>query len=120
MQIQFDYAKWLVATLVAAHSAALYFVATHVPAFPRSFCTPYVFGLVLTLISGLLSWTNAAVYVNLMESWTDPFMLSDDTRWPKESSSHKFWVTTTTFATLASGVLSGICLVWGAISFEAR
>jgi hypothetical protein len=90
--IQGDYGKWLIARLSLIHSAALYAIA--VGQFHRTSGAylPFLTGLVLTLLSGSMTWTNFTLGSRLMENWIDPFMLSDDVRWPKLEGPLKFWV----------------------------
>ena len=117
-QTQADYGKWLIATLSVIHSAAIYALATlHSPVPPRYVFVPFVIGLLLTLSSGLCSWSNFTFAIRLLEGWTDPAMLLDDARWPTIPPRLGFWISATMVAAIVTGVASALCILWGAWLF---
>ena len=113
---QADYGKWLMATLSLVHTGALYTIATeHLGKGVADAYLPPLVGLLLTLISALLIWTNFTLAISLMEKWTDPAMLSDDAHWPKSERPYKFWIPATMALAVVTGIASGGCIVWTAI-----
>jgi hypothetical protein len=115
MQLQADYGKWLVATLAAVHSAAIYAIATHTPPFPRPLLLPFMVGIALTLVSGLCTWANFTIAIRLLEGWTDPASLMDDARYPTKPKGLIAWsIPVTMVGALISGISSGGCILWGA------
>jgi hypothetical protein len=113
--IQADYGKWLIATLSVIHTGALYAIATaHLASNVKGAYAPFLVGQLLVLASGLSTWTNFSLVMSLMEDWTDPFMLTDDARWPKLDGPFKFWIPATMVISIVAGVLSALCLLWGA------
>jgi hypothetical protein len=118
--VQADYGKWLIATLSVIHTGALYAIATaHLAQNVKGAYVPFLVGQILVLFSGLSTWINFSLVMSLMEDWTDPFMLTDDARWPKLEGSLKFWIPTTMVTSLAAGVFSALCFVWGVLTLAS-
>lgn len=116
--VQADYGKWLIATLSVIHSAAIYAVATS----PRlesshTLIVPFVVGLLLTLTSGLFTWTNFTILIALYQSWVEPAMLRDDAYWPTSSCFYKISVPATMVLALITGIGAATCILWGAYLF---
>jgi hypothetical protein len=114
--VQADYGKWLIATLSLIHTGALYAIASdHLGSNIRNSFVPPLFGILLTLTSAFFAWVNFSLGVRLMESWTDPKMLSDDARWPKVEGALKFWIPATMALSVGTGIAAGACIIWTAI-----
>jgi hypothetical protein len=116
-QLQGDYGKWLIASLLLVHTAALYALITTdgVRSVLGTFALWwFVGGLFLALLCGLVTWWNWELHVGLTERWANVNMLTSPTDWPKNEPSTDFWIKLTFWLSLVLGLLSAFALLGGA------
>lgn len=116
-QVHADYGKWLLVTITTTHLAAIYLLSQ--PAVPtvirehqRSYW-PFVIGLCLALICGLITWLNWSLSAVAYNNWMQPDMLINSKSWPTTGRRLKFWLPITFYLPLAIGAISACCIPWG-------
>lgn len=114
--IQAEYGKWLIATLSLLHGAALYALASgHLEQAPRAVSLAFLFGLILTMISGFATWINFSL--NAGEAWrkANVMMLFDRSSIPPEDESKNCQIALSLYAAVITGILSLLLFVVGVI-----
>jgi hypothetical protein len=117
--IQADYGKWLIVTVTSVHLAGLYLVSqasvpVEIRTNPSSFW-PFIIGVCLILIAGLITWANWSMAAGVYSEWMRPSMLDDPKSWPTNVTDYRRWLIPFCFwASLAFGIASAICIPVGA------
>jgi hypothetical protein len=119
-QLQADYGKWLISSLLFLHSAAIGGLAFKLESLKQVVDSLwwFVIGILLALLSGLMSWWNFTLNDNAMQRLADHRMLTDPKYWPTTSPYQRLIWFTLVMA-LVSGISSAACLVAGS-AFVAR
>ncbi len=118
MQLQGDYGKWLVASLLLTHGGAFVFLAQGEEFGQRILAAIHwwlVAGLFLALITGFVTWLNWSLHWRVFDETTSPDMIYDTERWPKD---HKLdpWIDRTFYGAIVFGLLSAGCIFGAAIA----
>lgn len=115
-QLQGDYGKWLVASLLLIHGAAFAFLAQDA-ALSKSILPfvywPLVIGLLSALLCGLTAWINWTLLASMYD--VSAFMVTDNEFWPKFDGKEAWWVTFTFWAALIAGMISAVMILIAAI-----
>jgi hypothetical protein len=117
LSVMSDYGKWLVTSLLILHSGAIAaLVYKNVPGSPLAgaVVAPFAIGVVLSLITGFVSWVNFALNAEKFESWADHRMLTNDDFWPGDP--RKLGTQLTMYGAILVGVASAACWVWGVVA----
>lgn len=117
-QIHADYGKWLLVTITSSHLAAIYIVSQ--PSVPdnvrlsESSYWPFVLGLSLALIAGLVTWINWGIFVGIYTEWMKVGFLVDPGKMPQDVNKRTSWALKLTFlAPIILGLGSAICIPYG-------
>jgi hypothetical protein len=118
MQMQGEYGKWLISSLLFLHGAAiggLLFKVTseHPPAYLSALWW-FVAGILLALASGFATWCNFSFVADQFERWADHRMLIDRTYWPAEQAGNSIDVTR--WVAILCGILSASCILGGSFT----
>ncbi|CAM5766293.1 hypothetical protein LMIY3S_01772 [Labrys miyagiensis] len=88
MQLQGDYGKWLLNTLLILNGGAVIGLAQS-SAFGKSALHEagmwFVGGIVSALACGFVAWVNWSLLAHYYEDWADPHMTFDVERWPRST-----------------------------------
>lgn len=117
-QLQGDYGKWLIASLLLIHGAAVIFLAQDnelsTGVLPQVFWW-HIAGLMLALICGFTVWINWSLHFSLYNS-VDPRMIVSNDFWPTWDARTNGWIGRTHFIAIAVGILSALCIVGASIA----
>jgi hypothetical protein len=117
-QLNADYGRWLIASLLLVHGAAVAFLAQNerlaTTVLPSVFWW-HVAGLILALLCGFLVWANWSFHASIYEAVT-PSMIYDDEHWPKFDDGTGRWITWTHWSGIVAGVLSALCILASALA----
>lgn len=122
-QLQGDYGKWLVASLLLIHGATIAFLAQNERL--ASAVLPLVFwchviGLLLALICGFVTWVNWSLHASAYEEVT-PYMLDGTMdNWPKFEARDFFWIKPTFWIAIVAGLGSAACILVSAIVIYSK
>jgi hypothetical protein len=116
-QLQGDYGKWLIASLLLIHTAALYALITTDAV--RSVLATwalwwFVGGLFLALLCGLVTWWNWELHVAQTIRRANVNMLTNVEFWPADDPSTNWKIDLTYWLSLVLGLLSAFALLGGA------
>ncbi|ATU91998.1 hypothetical protein [Phyllobacterium zundukense] len=114
-QLQGDYGKWLIATLILIHGGALAFIASNerlsMLLLPSTFwCS--IGGVLTALLCGFVTWINWSLHYAFYER-VDPAMLHSGNGWPDYDHPSNKWITITFWAGIGFGLISAFCLLGG-------
>lgn len=116
-QLQGDYGKWLVASLLLIHGVSIWFLAESQELartiLPAVFWW-HVIGLLLALTCGFVAWINWSLHTVLYAP-LDPGMILDTRNWPQADPKKTDQITLTYRLSLVTGVASAICILGAAI-----
>lgn len=117
-QLQGDYGKWLIASLLLVHGAGVLFLVQNEklpPAVVLSIFWWPIAGLMLALVCGFITWINwglnAQLYGPIKAS-----MIYNDEDWPKFDPGTSTWIGRTFRWSIAAGLLSALCILGAAVS----
>lgn len=117
MQLNGDYGKWLTASLLLVHGAAVAFLAQNerlaTAVLPSVFWW-HVTGLLLAFLCGFLVWANWSFHARIYDA-VHPGMIYDDGHWPKFDVGTNRWITWTHWTGIVAGILSALCILGSAI-----
>lgn len=117
MQLNGDYGKWLIASLLLVHGAAIAFLAQSERlsqvVLPHVFWW-HIFGLLAALTCGFLVWINWSLHAKIYDG-VHPGMIYRDDHWPNFDSSTNSWITRTHWTAIGVGIVSAICILGSAI-----
>jgi hypothetical protein len=112
-QLQAEFGKWLVASLLLIHGAAFAFAAQDnelsAIIFKMVFW-PHILGILFALGSGLSAWLNWGFHVSHFVR-IDPRMIYDNQFWPKFESSTNKWIGSTYWASILFGMASALMVL---------
>lgn len=114
LELQGQYGKWLISSLLLANGAAIGYIAGNetlsAKLIPVVFYWPVV-GLFLALASGFSAWMNLGLLFD-MHYEVNPRMLFDDKAWPDHKSDPRNkWVEVTRWSAVLLGIASAACIV---------
>lgn len=117
-QLNADYGRWLIGSLLLVHGAAVAFLAQNerlaATVLPSVFWW-HVAGLLLALLCGFLVWANWSFHAAIYESVSSS-MIYDDKRWPEFDGGTARWITVTHWSGIVAGVLSALCILSSAVA----
>ncbi|MBX9452651.1 MAG: hypothetical protein KL801_12590 [Mesorhizobium sp.] len=117
-QLNADYGRWLIASLLLVHGAAVAFLAQNerlaTTVLPSIFWW-HVAGLLLAFLCGFLVWANWSFHARLYEDAVTPRMIYDDEHWPKFDDGTNSWINRTHFTGIIAGILSALCILGSAV-----
>ncbi|MER9763701.1 MULTISPECIES: hypothetical protein [unclassified Mesorhizobium] len=121
MQLNADYGKWLIASLLLVHGAAIAFLAQN-DRLSKS-VLPLVFwwhvtGLITALTCGFIVWINWSLHGRFHGS-VSPQMIYDDTQWPDYDGPAR-WINRTHWLAIAMGLASAMCILGAAVTVYTR
>jgi hypothetical protein len=120
-----EYAKWLVASLLAVHGGSIYAISSIRESVGQDQLIFLVggaawnlAGIVFTLITGLCAWLNFQFAESLFEDWADAAMMYRTDRTPRYKMDNRKTdpIGATHFAGAAFGVMSAYCFVVSAVT----
>jgi hypothetical protein len=121
-QLQGDYGKWLIASLLLIHGVAIWFVAESTElsrtVLPSVFWW-HVAGILFALLCGLFTWGNWSLHSVLYEP-LDPGMIVDAQHWPRANPRTEAWITVTYWLSVIIGLLSAGCILGAAVVAYCR
>lgn len=116
-QLNADYGRWLIASLLLVHGAAVAFLAQNdrlsKSILPSVFWW-HVTGLLLAFLCGFLVWANWSFQARVYEA-VNPGMIFEDEHWPKFDDGTNRWIGWTFWAGIAAGILSALCILGSAL-----
>jgi hypothetical protein len=115
-QLQGDYGKWLVASLLLIHGGAFLFL-TRSPDLAKS-VLPVVYwwligGLMLALVCGFVAWINWDLHTVLYKPLNAGMIVNDD-QWPQLDARMNWWIGATHKISIGAGLASGFCILGAA------
>lgn len=118
LQLNADYGRWLIASLLLVHGAVIVFMAQSERLSEE--VLPIIFwwnvsGLLLALLCGFFTWGNWSLHALLYED-VSPSMIYDIKNWPKFSNSVSRWISATHILGIIAGLLSAGCILGSAFS----
>lgn len=118
LQLNADYGRWLIASLLLVHGAAVAFLAQNDRL--ASVVLPSVFwwhvaGLLLAFLCGFLVWANWSFHAAIYQA-VNPSMVYDEENWPKFDDGINRWISWTHWTGIIAGVLSWVCILVAAIA----
>jgi hypothetical protein len=112
-QLNADYGRWLIASLLLVHGAAVAFLAQNdrlsKTVLPSVFWW-HIAGLLLALLCGFLVWANWSLHARFYEA-VNPGMIYGDEHWPEFNKRTGFWIDCTHWIGIGAGILSGLCIL---------
>lgn len=115
LKMQGEYGKWLIASLLFLHGAAiggLFFRATANSFTATGSLWWFVAGIILALGAGFSAFWNFFIAAQAYHEMADPRMLDDPSHWPKGGKAWPIYLTL--WLAIVLGVLSALCLPMGA------
>ena len=118
MQLNAEYGKWLIASLLLLHGAALAFLAQNdrlaAEVLPHVFWW-FVIGLLAALVCGFMVWINWTLHA-VVHGTATAHMIYDDAYWPKFEGKAYDWIAPTHWLAIGFGLVSAGCLLGAAIT----
>jgi len=120
IQSHIEYAKWILASLLAVHGGMIYGLSGLKPSVPAEKLIGLVeaagwslIGIGCTLLVGFFVWLNFQCAERVYGNWADPSMLYNKRYWPK--SDERFdAVGATLLLAVSFGMLSALCFAFSA------
>ncbi len=117
-QLNADYGRWLIASLLLVHGASIVFLTQNDRL--SSAVLPSVFwwhvtGLLLAFLCGFLVWANWSFHARIYEA-VNPGMIYDDAHWPKFDDGTNRWINRTHWSGVAAGIFSALCILGSALT----
>ncbi len=116
-QLQGEYGRWLVASLLLVHGGSILLLAQSQEmvrlVLPSVFWW-HVAGLLLALTSGFLAWMNWGYHMILYDK-VQPDMIYDDNSWPRFDQDVLGRIGSTFRASIAFGIASALCILGAAV-----
>lgn len=113
-QLNADYGRWLIASLLLVHGASIAFLAQNERLATSVFSAVFwwhVAGLLLAFTCGLLVWVNWSLHAKNIEDAVNPGMIYNVDNWPKWDASTVSWINRTHFLAIGSGMVSAACIL---------
>lgn len=114
---QAEYGKWLISSIFLMHGSAIgglaFKAATGAPPYLAAMLW-FVVGMIFALGSGFAAWWNFSFASAQYESWAQPGMLFDRSKWPSDVTKAGGMKMTRRLS-IACGVLSVVMLFGGAL-----
>lgn len=115
------YGKWLIASVLAVHFAAIYCIVTIAPQTQGevrvqliSSVAFNVFGIVAILLAGFFAWMNFQFAERLHADWSNPAMLYRNDQWPTYQPAMATRINATVLIAAGCGIASVIVFIMGA------
>lgn len=119
LQLQGDYGKWLIASLLLLNGTALYSLATNVsygrPILQSGSLWWFLGGLLLAMGSGFVAWINWGLLAADLIRQSNASMLVSRDAWPQSNKSADRYISLTFGLAIVLGLASLACVPIGAV-----
>lgn len=122
-QLQGDYGRWLIASLLLVHGGGVLFLVQNERLSETVVLAIFwwpITGLMLALFCGFSTWINWSLHAGLYASSINPSMIYSDEAWPKFNDNTNAWIGRTHWLSITTGLCSALCILGAAAAAYAK